>query len=274
MHNTSTLPARAIALFVTLISLLGFPHAVSAQTTPLVRITPQDAQVPLGEIAQIAVEIVDVQALYGMDIQLRFDPAVLEVVGATPEAQAQVAQGNFMDAGFVVINKVDNEAGTVRYVMTQLNPSTPKDGTGVLIVMNVRGKKDGATTAITLDKVDMARRDGTTFGGTLVSGQARVLPASQLIPAATRIPTQGVGTQMPTPDPTSTAVPTTAPAATQPPAPTSAPATPAPPAESGPLDSSAQTAPLGGAAALGLVLAAGILIVFFVLLRKGRKPAQ
>lgn len=260
-HSRST---RVAALIIACISLLSMLQPASAQTTAQVRFSPAEVQVPLNGTAQVAVEVVDVQGLYGVDISFTFDPAVIEVVGATPDAKPEVALGTFMDAGFVVMNKVDNITGTVRFVMTQLNPSKPKDGTGVILVLNVRGKKEGATTAFKFTKVDMARRDGTVFSGTLVPGQAKVVPASQALPAASPIPTQGAGTAMPaaTAAATQAAPATAAPVATQAPAPTALPPT----ADGGQLSTNAQTLLTLGACGFGiilLILAIALVVVLF-----------
>ena len=62
----------------------------------------------------------------------------------------QAAPGTFLDSGFVVLNAADNVTGTVRFAMTQLNPSLPKSGTGTLIVIGLRGKQASGSTPLTL----------------------------------------------------------------------------------------------------------------------------
>ena len=68
--------------------------------------------------------------LIRLDLALTFDPNVVEVVDADPnQAGVQAALGTFLDSGFVVLNAADNVTGTLRFAMTQLNPSQPKSGT-------------------------------------------------------------------------------------------------------------------------------------------------
>ena len=174
-----------------------------------VRLAPATVEVPLGRTADVAVEVVDVQDLYGVDLALTFNPNVVEVVDADPgQAGVQMALGTFLDSGFVVLNAADNVTGTVRFAMTQLNPSLPKSGTGALMVIRLRGKQVSGGTPLTLTSAQLARRDGTGLSTNLISGQVSVVAAAGSAPTGTPIPTQGPGTLMPTSTPPS--IPATA----------------------------------------------------------------
>jgi hypothetical protein len=239
---------RALRLILALAVLASFLPATPlthAQGTPpaQIRIFPAAIEIPVNEAREVAVEAVDVQALYGIDISLTFDPRAVEVVDADPGSDGvQVALGNFLDPGFVVINKADNLVGTARVVMTQLNPSLPKNGAGLLIVVNLRGKISGASAALTLTRVDLARRDGAVFTGALVAGQVQVVAGSSG-PAPTPFPKQGAVTPAPPTATVSAPSPATAsPAATRP-ASTIAPTPVVPPTPTG-----APTAPPAAAA--------------------------
>jgi hypothetical protein len=217
---------RRLALYVTLWAALGLAvWPVSAQTAPvIVRVSPASVQVAAGETVDIAVEAFEVQNLYAFDVTLAFDPQVVEAVDVDPgQPGIQVAQGLFLDPGFAVINAADNAAGSVHFVMTQLNPSEPKSGTGALIVVKLRGKKAGSSSALTVQNQVLARRDGSTVASSTATGQVEVV--SGTAPPSTPMPTQGAGTPMAlaTPEPT-TVQPTAAPAtATSGPVPTAVP---------------------------------------------------
>jgi Cohesin domain len=221
---SSNSASHLILSLAVLVSLLSGAPLVHAQGTPppQIRIIPGVAQIPVGASREVAVEVIDVQALYGIDISINFDPNVVEVVDADPDKEGvQVTLSTLLDPGFVVLNRVDNAAGTVRFAMTQLNPSQPKNGTGLLIVVNLRGKVSGASTSLTLTRVDLAQRDGKVFTGALVSGQAQVVAASSG-PTPTPFPKQGAGTPMPAISPAAPTLAPAMPAATQRP-PTTAP---------------------------------------------------
>jgi hypothetical protein len=179
----------------------------------------------------------------------------------------QVAQGTFLDSGFVVRNQADNSTGTIWFVMTQLNPSPPQDGTGNLIVVRLQAGEAAGAAALELTGARLARSDGTEIQARPVSGQVRVVEEAGAQATNTPLPTQAPGTPLPTEAPatatptgvagsssaaiTPTAVPTSRPA-TATPTPTStplpsltlAPATPTPlPAATEPGSPSGQ--PLG-----------------------------
>ncbi|MBN2551068.1 MAG: hypothetical protein JXB15_18040 [Anaerolineales bacterium] len=216
---------RTLRFTLSILFLLGaacFGGANSyayAQSTPVtVRVSPATILVALNQSVDLAIEVVNVQAMYGFDIQLTFDPAVVEVVDANPDLDGvQIALGAFMDPGFAIINRADNTAGTLQFVMTQLNPSEAKTGTGNLVVVKFKGKQSGKTSPVTLVKVDIAQRDGTKLPTALVSGQISVV-ASPPGPTNTNVPTQGPGTPMPTLTNTSPPPNTAAPTNTRPPA--------------------------------------------------------
>ena len=192
-----------------------------AQTTPAVtvRVAPAAVEVPAGQPTDVAVEVVDVQDLYGFDLALTFDPNAVEIMDADPsQTGVQMALGTFLDPGFVVLNSADNARGTLRFAMTQLNPSSPKSGTGTLIVIRLRGKQVSSSTPLTLTNAQLAMRDGGSLLTHLISGQVSVV-AMGSAPTSTPIPTQGSGTPMMTFTPPSLpamAATATSPAATSP----------------------------------------------------------
>lgn len=203
---------------VSLIGAILFVFAVglspaAAQTAAMVAVAPGDMELGAGMTADLAIEVRDVQDLYGIDITVTYDPAVVEVVDANPSLPgAQVSLGVFLDGGMAVINQADNAAGTVHFVMTQLNPAEPKSGTGNLLVIRFRGKQAGGTSAVTLADVQLANRDGESIDSSQQDGQIRVV-AQVSGPTATPIPVQDPGSiqTLPTLDgavPTSISQPT------------------------------------------------------------------
>lgn len=190
-------------------------RAVAAQEAPvLVRVNPESLQIAIDQITAVAVEVVDVQDVYGVDITMTFDPDVLAVEDADLTLEGiQIALGDFLDPGFVIINQADNEAGVLRLAMAQLNPSMPKSGTGNLVVINFRGKQIGAESELNLASVKMARINGTSIETTTQPGVVEVVEALSG-PTYTPVPTQGAGTPLPTLSPSETPLPTQRPSST------------------------------------------------------------
>lgn len=93
--------------------------------------------VPLQDGRQLVANLMvaDVVDLYGVDIQLRYDPNQLRVEDANPRLDGiQIAPGPLLaaDERFVVTNKVDVTAGLITFIATLLNPAPPVSGQGVL----------------------------------------------------------------------------------------------------------------------------------------------
>lgn len=246
----------ALVLFL----VLAAPPLVWSQNTAVVlQFVPSTAQVSVGEIIDVAVEVRDVSALYGMDIAVGFDPAILEVVDLDPTVPGlQVALGLFLDPGFVIFNQADNSLGQLRLVMTQLNPSEPKSGSGNLLVIRFRARQAGQTPVVLL-AAELAQRDGTTFFPALVNGEITAVTSAPPQPTHTPIPTQLAGTPLPeatpallaasaTPRVTQTATAVLPTATPPPPTATPQPASPTPTVSNQPAPpTSAAATPAGGA---------------------------
>ena len=197
---------------ILLLTLFCVVPAAAQGQNAVVRPDPTVVEVAAGQTATVQFVLADAQNAYGIDVRATFDPQLVEVVDADPGKEGvQMTPGDFLRPDFVVRNAADNEKGTLRYAITQVNPTQPASGTGVLFTVQFRGKAAGET-ALTLGPVELANRQGqlipvTIQGGTLkvVAGQAPT-PA----PAATQ--------PAPTAAPTAADVPTIVPAATDQPA--------------------------------------------------------
>lgn len=166
---------------------------------------------------EIPIEIRNADGLYGLDIQLKFDPAVLAAEDADPSMPGvQMALGNFLDPGLLLYNTVDNEKGTARFVMAQYSPSEPKNGNGILLVLYFKGLAQGESQ-LAFTNVQLSTRDGIAIPSTNVESVVRVAVDSPVV-EATSIPVQAptlmiviptAGPEFtPTPLPTSTPEPT------------------------------------------------------------------
>lgn len=172
-----------------------------------------DLEIPLNARVEVPVEVRDVSDLYAVDLTIRFDPDILQVEDADPNrAGVQPGLATFLDAGMTLFNIVDNETGTVRFVMSQINPSEGKSGSGNLLVLYFVAKQAG-TSQVTMEAVELANRLGEAIP---VSGVNAEIAVSEDAPevVATPIPVQDQGqiivieTLMPTATPTATPLPT------------------------------------------------------------------
>ena len=148
-----------------------------------------DLEIPLNACVEVPVEVRDVSDLYAVDLTIRFDPDILQVEDADPNrAGVQPGLATFLDAGMTLFNEVDNETGIVRFVMTQINPSEGKSGSGNLLVLYFMGKQVGASP-VTVEKVEASNRLGEAIPVSGVDAEIMVREGAPEV-VATPIPVQ------------------------------------------------------------------------------------
>ena len=164
----------AVILFLALLSAL--PASAQGQTA-VVRSDPAVLEISPGQVATLTIILADAQDVYGIDVRATFDPQRVEVVDADPAKDGvQLAPGTFPQPDFVARNSADNAAGTLRYALTQVNPTAPATGAGTVFTVQFRGKTPGETT-LTLGPVEMADRRGQTLPVSVEAGTIKVVAA-------------------------------------------------------------------------------------------------
>lgn len=126
---------------ITFLAVLLLPVVALAQGPRLYLSTGQ-LNLQVGEQSTTEVLVEGASSVYGAEFHLSFDPSVLEVV--------ELSHGDFLSAdpdneAFVLQNEFDNEAGTIDYAVSLLNPAPPAEGSGVLLRVTFQGKGEGAT---------------------------------------------------------------------------------------------------------------------------------
>lgn len=175
----------------------------------------ESAQVAPAEIIQVPVSVQNAKDMYALDITIEFDPSIIQVVDADPATSGiQIGLGNFLDPGLLLFNTVDNQQGTIHFAMSQYNPSEPKSGDGILLVINFTGIAEGES-ALTVTDLMCASMEGSEVPSQGINSSITVSPGA---------PTQDVtytvveltqiivvNTLTPTPLPTATRPPTVTP---------------------------------------------------------------
>lgn len=123
-----------LTLLVMPFMTLGYALEQEGSTGTVVKVLPTRGSFGEGAQIQVEIRIVDVQDLYGADVRLAFDPALLQVIDADPNTPGTqiTPRSDLLSPDFVIKNEADNQAGTVWYAVTQLNPTPPASGTGAL----------------------------------------------------------------------------------------------------------------------------------------------
>ena len=162
---------------------------------------------------EIPIDIENVTDLYGIEIELEFDPEFWEFRDADPRREGiQPAIGTFLDPGMTLFSIIDMEEGRIHLVMSQVNPSVGKSGKGNILVLYATALKTG-TTSFEVKKVELSTRDGIGIEVEGVDGEVTIASEAPLV-TATSIPVTDptqiiiIPTNVP---PTATPVPTSTP---------------------------------------------------------------
>jgi hypothetical protein len=126
--------------------LLALPLVASAQGRAQLYLLPPADGVATGQSVTVDIVAEGVSNLYGAEVHLRFDPAVVQLADADPEAEGvQLIPGSLLDPakGFVVANEADNQAGTAVFAITLVNPAPPVEGGGVLAQVTLIPQQPG-----------------------------------------------------------------------------------------------------------------------------------
>ncbi|MGC8877743.1 MAG: LysM peptidoglycan-binding domain-containing protein [Anaerolineae bacterium] len=180
-------PLAAIVGIVLVVTMIGSFFAVgpaaAMQAGTVVRIQPVTQQVNVGQTATVEIRIENASGLYAADVELRFNPAALQVQDADPGRDGvQIQPGNFPSPDFVALNSADNAAGVIRYALTQLPPKSPVNGSGLLATVVFRGQAAG-TVDLTFSIVNLANAQGqqlpaSSQGGNIIVGGGGPPPAT------------------------------------------------------------------------------------------------
>lgn len=143
--------------------------------SPQVSVQPSSATINAGERVTIEIKVQNVVNLYGVDVELGYDPAILEAINPDGSLALQVQPGTFPNpaSGFVVRNTVDNTAGHLQYAMTLLSPAPAVNGSGTAFTVYLRGK-NGGTSSLLLTRTDLSAPGGIPIVASRLNGQVTV----------------------------------------------------------------------------------------------------
>ncbi len=175
---------HAACFLLVMFSLLVCPLSVSQAAGETAAIAPVPSSISLrpGETSKLEIKVEGEQNLYGVELHLKFDPSLIEMVDADPAKEGlQASPGDWLKQGFVAQNQGDNTVGTFDFAGTLLNPAEPLHGPLSLVTLEVRAKTEGAA-ALTLQSAILASREGEAIPYTWQDGQINISTASQAQP--------------------------------------------------------------------------------------------
>ena len=140
------------------------------------RSDPSALDLSPGQLVTLHIMLENASDVYGIDLRASFDPALVEIMDADPAQDGiQMIPGTFVKPDFVVRNAVENGTGSLRYVVTQVNPTPPATGSGILVSLQARGKAAGKSE-LKIESVQMADRRGQALAVQHENSVNRVAP--------------------------------------------------------------------------------------------------
>lgn len=138
------------------------PTLTQTGTAPeaLLSLQPESATVAYANTTDLALQLDNATDVFGIDVALSFDPAVLAVVDANPtQTGIQIFSGTCPQPDSVLTNEANNEAGTISYIVTQLNPTPGCDG-GNVATIQLQCIAVDATSLVTITASQIATSGG------------------------------------------------------------------------------------------------------------------
>jgi len=199
------LPRKWIGAMLALAMVGMWAGGVFAQDATRIRIIPDNVTVYVGQTVDVTLQVENIANLYRIELNIVFDPHLLEVVDADPARPGiQVAAGGFLKPDYEPVNDVSN--GVIDYAVEQISPTPPASGSGALLRFTFRAIGSGASD-IRIDNLHLADQGGQGIASPVQNGRVVVQAGSVSDPPPTPVP--------PTPVPATPAPPPTA--APQPP---------------------------------------------------------
>jgi hypothetical protein len=167
-------------LLIALASMGVFTFATAWEAdVALVLPEPLSVGMRSGEEKSVSIRVENATDLYGIEFQASFDPDVVQVPDADEAVEGvQIAVGEWMEEGFVAANKVDNEAGTILFAATLLNPAEPLNGDGTIATIPFVAKGNG-TSPLNITRTLLATRDATEIASEAQNGAIGVSALGQ-----------------------------------------------------------------------------------------------
>lgn len=159
---------KIACLSLILLALLALAPLALAQNGTRVYLQPVESASGLLTVEVLTENVTD---LYGVELHLKYDPAVLEIQdGKADQEGVQIEPGALLpvNQGFVVANQADQGQGTILYALTLLNPAPPVNGSGPVARITFKVLQDVPST-ISIEQA------------TLVSVNLQTIP-SELVP--------------------------------------------------------------------------------------------
>jgi hypothetical protein len=117
-----------------------------AQRPARIELSPSALALRCGEGEDLVITVSEVDALWGVDFQLAYDPALLEVVPGQGSERGQLLSSAVFSGSqaMIALNGVDPVTGVISFAAALLRPAEPMQGEVELARLRLRGRTAGA----------------------------------------------------------------------------------------------------------------------------------
>jgi hypothetical protein len=153
---------------------------------PTIYVSPSYNTVGVSETLTVEVRIDNVRNLYGAQVEMAFDPSVVEVVDAYDFLPGvQIREGDFLVPDVTLINQADNKTGRIQYVVSLQGDKPGVSGSGTLARIVFHGRQTGISrvvfTRVVLSDPQSVQISARTEGGVIIVQQAMGTLAGRVI---------------------------------------------------------------------------------------------
>jgi len=146
------------------LSLPSSSERTSAQVTT-VRMLPETQTISMGDEAKVGIQVIEVSDLYGFQLDLTYDPLVLEYVSWEP--------GPFLGADYWVPLDTSTPGIIEDIAAARTTPGETVSGTGTLVTVTLRAIAEGSS-AISIENLKLADAEANEISSTAQDGKIRV----------------------------------------------------------------------------------------------------
>jgi hypothetical protein len=134
------------------------------------------APIKVGSMFTANIRLDNVAGLAGVELQVAYDPAILEVQDADLGKDGiQAAWGTFLKPDFVAQNLAEPARGKMSLAAVQLPPNRPVSGSGVLATVAFKARSAGSSP-LAFDLVNLSTSGGTPIKCVLQNAKVQVGP--------------------------------------------------------------------------------------------------
>lgn len=144
---------------------------IAATPETVVKVEPYASFVQVGEIFTINVTLTDVQNLYGVDVSLRWDASILQVVGVDERLGVEDCSDGVLHENVIIHwSKINNTNGRYWLAASSTKPALPFSGSGTIVritfnVTNLGGCKLDVEATLASAEIPSMPIPHTTFDG-------------------------------------------------------------------------------------------------------------